>query len=358
MLNSSRPTAPPPRYCSKRRRTNPRWISSRTPPAIITTTAKMAALRRVVARSASGLCGTLRICSASTCTSASARITTRNATGISTIPSSNSWPVGPRANSVSRKDWLCAARKNARRPASWTVSSSVSPKMNGALTRPSAVWGCSPAAASTVMMTICVGKPEQSRTSSPAAARSIGSTAGGCCTTGGSIASGARSITYGSYSNPPTVNANCGPRAANRELLTANCRLLTFHRHAHRQRCRQLHRESGALADVHLFAARREHIARTRRAANDRALARRALAAGDAADHRARRGRRHDLQRVFLLGRGRHARDGPGADPRRALTWCVELREAQRDESAPLHLPGPLHRRHVSAHRGTDGQHD
>ena len=40
------PVTPPPRYCPKRWTMKPRWTSSRTPPAIITTTAKIAASRR------------------------------------------------------------------------------------------------------------------------------------------------------------------------------------------------------------------------------------------------------------------------------------------------------------------------
>ena len=47
-------------------------------------------------------------------------------------------------------------------------------KMNGADKRPSGNCGRSPAVESTVMITSWVGRPEQSSTSSAAAARSIG----------------------------------------------------------------------------------------------------------------------------------------------------------------------------------------
>ena len=69
--------------------------------------------------------------------------------------------------------------KKRTSPTIRTVSSSVSANTNGGDSDPSARRTFIPNALRNVMMTIWVGKPEQRRTSSAAAARSIGRTAGG-----------------------------------------------------------------------------------------------------------------------------------------------------------------------------------
>ena len=58
------PTAPPPRYWRKRCRMKPRWISSRTPPAIIATSRISPRRGGSAACLRSGFCGTLCSCGA------------------------------------------------------------------------------------------------------------------------------------------------------------------------------------------------------------------------------------------------------------------------------------------------------
>ena len=58
MLNSMSPSTAPPSRCSNRCRMNARWTSSRSPPAMMTTTPNRRRSRSDVSRSSSGLRGT------------------------------------------------------------------------------------------------------------------------------------------------------------------------------------------------------------------------------------------------------------------------------------------------------------
>src|SRR6267143_6363711 len=84
--------------------------------------------------------------------------------------------------------------------------------------------------------------------------------------------------------------------------------------HSYRDRLRKLDRERRALGHLHFLAARREDHgcagAAARRCADRRAF----LAADDAADDRAARSGRADLERVLLLRAGGDAADGRRSD--------------------------------------------
>jgi len=174
-LVTTTPTTLPPSIVSNRRSRNARWISSRTPPAIITTTPNMIALPRVCARSCSGLCGTLRSAGTTSCRISNTPRTTAKDAGMSATPKRISRPVAREPKNMSRGDSRCARKKKKTSPTSTTVSTSVSEKTNAGDSCPPTS-GRIPNVVRTVMMISCVGKPEQRMTSSAAAARSMGST--------------------------------------------------------------------------------------------------------------------------------------------------------------------------------------
>ena len=138
-LKTRAPPCRPPRYCSKRRSTKPRWISSRTPPAIITTNAKITAshrllhqvLQRVVRHVAQPRRHQLH--------HHQHRDDDRRRTrGSGRGRTCTSRAFGRQPNSCSRTDSPCARMKNTTSPTSRSVSSSVSVNTNGGDSPPSA----------------------------------------------------------------------------------------------------------------------------------------------------------------------------------------------------------------------------
>src|SRR3954447_26002431 len=241
---------------------------------------------------------------------------------MSASPTITSRVVGRAANNSPPIDSPCARKKKRMSDTSRTVSASVSAKRNGGLNPPSSSRGRMPKLASTAITTSCVGKPEQRMTSSAAAARSMGRTRGA-----------------------PIGESPIGAPGS------TNAILLFRYRDPDRERGGQLHRERRPLRQTHLFPARRQHIAGAAAPPDRRTLPRGPLAAGDPADHRARRGRPDDLQGVLLLGRASGPRDRGRADARGPRAGRVELRKAYRDVGEPLNAAGATDRGHVAADR-------